>query len=122
MVLFCALSMIILLFITWSCGSWDAFNSSTPAVTQTTSHPAGRVEFTSIQTAVSPTSTQAENQQIMNQPTATSTEQVLVTPSFSLWRDLVPDEVWETKYKLETIEYTEHDFHDFVPNKICIFL
>lgn len=104
--------MIILLLFAWSCGGWDPFNSSTLAVTPTTSHPARRIEFTSISTSVSPTATQAENQQIKNQPTTTATEKVLVAPPVSLWRDLVPDEAWETKYTLEAIEYTEHDFID----------
>jgi hypothetical protein len=112
LVLFCSLSMIILLLFTWSCGGWDAFNSLTPAVTPTTSHPARRVEFTSIPTAISPTSTQTENQQIKNQPTTTATEKVLIAPLVSLWRDHVPNEAWETKNTLEAIEYPQHDFID----------
>ena len=104
--------MIILLLFTWSCGGWDAFHSSTSAVTPTSSHPARKVDLTSPPTAVSPTSAQAENQQIMNQPTVTATVKALGTPPVSLWRDPVPEEVWETKHTLEAIAYTQHDFVD----------
>ena len=112
MVLFCSLSVIILLSFACSCGGWDAFSSSTPAVTPTTSPPVRTVQFTAIPEALSPSPTQAENQQILNQLTATATEKVVVTPPASLWRDPVSDEAWETKHTLEAIEYTQHDFID----------
>jgi hypothetical protein len=72
--------------------------------------PTTKVEFTLIPTAVSPTSTEIETQQIVDQPIATATETALVTPPVSLWRNPVPDEAWETKHTLEAIEYTQHDF------------
>ncbi len=109
MVLFCSLPTILLLLCTWSCGGWDAFNASKPAVKQTRSDPATRVEATSIPTAVSPGSTQTKNQENKNQPT-TTTEKVLVTPPVHLWRDPIPNEAWETQYTLEAIEYPQRDF------------
>jgi hypothetical protein len=112
LVLFYSLSMVILLFFASSCRGLDAFISSTTDVIPSTSPPVRTLDFTSIPTAVSPTSTQTENQQIINQPTVTETKKVVVTPPASLWRDPVSDEAWETKHTLEAIEYTQHDFID----------
>lgn len=112
LVLFYSLSIIFLLLFAGSCGRWDAFTSSTTSLTPTTLPPVRTVEFTAIPEAVSPSPTQIENHQVLNQLTATATEKVVVTPPASLWRDPVPDEAWETKRTLEAIEYIQHDFID----------